>query len=200
MSETRPRAPTGGAGEGPSDHQLMARLRAGDGSALDELAVRYAPSAIRLALRMLGDRETAEDIAQEAFVRVLTAARGYRPTAPFRTWFLGIVTNLCRNEARRRARRPELAVDRVADMADTLGDTRATPEGAHAAKQLRGAVALALLSLPEKQRVALLLSRDEGLGYDEIGRVLGCSKGAVDGLLSRAKATLRERLREYLES
>ncbi len=177
----------------------MRRLRDGDDEALEQLLARYSTQVVNLARRMLGDREAAEDIAQEAFVRVYLARDRFRLDSDFRVWLFRIVGNLCRNELRRRGRKPvELAGD-IADRAGTLPHAEARPDRAAESEQLRAAIQDALQRLPENQRQAVLLRRYEGLSYAEIGQVLGCSEGAVDGLLSRARSSLRDYLAEFLE-
>ncbi len=177
----------------------MRRLRQGDEEALAGIIARYSTQVTNLARRMLGDREAAEDVAQEAFLRVYQARDRFRPDSDFRVWLYRIVGNLCRNELRRRGRKPvELAGD-VADRAGALPHSESRPERAAESEALRAAIQDALQHLPENQRQAVLLRRYEGLSYAEIGQILGCSEGAVDGLLSRARSTLRKHLSDFLD-
>src|SRR4051794_37762596 len=103
--------------DGPSDHDLMARTAHGDGRAFRTLAERHAGRALRLARRILGNDALAEDIVQDALLRVWTNAPRWRPQAAFRTWLYRVVVNLCLNAKRRVADLPLDAADHVADRA-----------------------------------------------------------------------------------
>src|SRR5689334_22565051 len=146
----------------------MARVAAGDASAFALLVRRHAEPAQRLARRILGSAALAEEIVQDAFLRVWTNAPRWRPQAAFRTWLYRIVVNLCLN-ARRRA--PDLPLDageRVADPAP----------GADEQLKLRERdrrLAAAIRALPERQRAAIVLTYQEGLGNAEVAQVLDIS-------------------------
>jgi len=178
------------------DAALMVRVSHGDQKAFAILVERYRQRALNFAYRFLGDRQAAEDIAQEAFVRVYQSRHRYRPQAAFSTWFHRILSNLCLNEIRRRERqdralRSETASPTVSDQ------TAFSPEASYGQQELSVAVRQALAQLPDRQRLAVLLQRFEGLDYTEIAQVMGISRGAVDGLLSRAKESLRRELARH---
>lgn len=181
------------------DTELMVRFSEGDDDAFVQLTERHRKRVLNIAQRFVGDRATADDIAQEAFVRVHQARGRYRPTSKFSTWLYQIVANLCLNEMRRRKRRPAWlwggAEDSPQEQAPGAGPN---PEESYQRGELSRAVHEALARLPEKQRMAVILNRFEELSYEEVASVLGCSVGAVDGLLSRAKATLRRELAPYV--
>ena len=179
------------------DAALMVQVSRGDRDALATLVERYRLRALNLAHRFLGDRETAEDLAQEAFVRAYQSRHRYRPKAAFSTWFFHILSNLCLNEIRRR-RREGRALQSETALAVASRGVAASPEEQYEREELSAAVRRALDELPDKQRLAVILQRLEGLDYAEIGRVMGVSRGAVDGLLSRAKESLRQGLSTYL--
>ena len=181
------------------DAALMVRVSGGDQQAFAVLVERYRLRALNFAYRFLGDREAAEDVAQEAFVRVYQSRHSYHPRAAFSTWFFHILSNLCLNEIRRR-KRQERALQPHDVLATISPDFSASPDALHQQQELSAAVQRALAELPEKQRLAVILQRFEDLDYAEIGRVLGISRGAVDGLLSRAKESLRRELSNYLTS
>ena len=170
------------------DAELLARLAGGDRSALAELVQRHQRRVLELAYRTTGDRTLAEDIAQDAFLRVWRSADRYRPTAQFTTWLHRIVVNLCLDAFKKRkpvSGDPPDAVDpRAEDPATVLErDDRAA------------AVRRAVISLPERQRVAVVLHRFSGLPIRSVAEVTGWSESAVESLLVRAYAALRDSLR-----
>lgn len=168
----------------PSDHDLMARTAIGDARAFRILADRHAGRALWLAGRMLPNESVAEDIVQEAFLRVWRSAPRWRPQAKFRTWLYRIVVNLCLN-ARRRA--PHLPLDAAGEARDPAP----TPDEHLEAGERDRRLADAIAALPERQRAAILLTYQEGLGNAEVADVLGTSISAVEALLGRARQTLR---------
>jgi RNA polymerase sigma-70 factor (ECF subfamily) len=175
--------------DGPSDHDLMARTAQGDGRAFQMLAQRHAGRAFGLARRMLGNEALAEEIVQDALLRVWTNAPRWRPEAAFRTWLYRIVVNLCLNAKRRPSSLPLEAADHVADAAP----------GAEAQLETRERderVATAVEMLPERQRAAILLTYQEGLSNAGVAAVLDTSVSSVETLLVRAKRTLRASLAE----
>jgi RNA polymerase sigma-70 factor (ECF subfamily) len=174
-----------------SDEELMSAVAQGDLTAFEQLVSRHQRSAWSAAFRLLGDAHEAEDVAQEAFLRILVAAPRYRPTAAFRTYLYRIVTRLCRDVRRRVA--PPSGQDLDARVSQWL-----SPEASAAARDECRAVQEALASLPVKQREAVVLRYYEGLSYDEISHVMGASRKAVERLLARGRAALAERLGELL--
>jgi RNA polymerase sigma-70 factor (ECF subfamily) len=178
------------------DVALMVRVSRDDQQAFEVLVERYRVRATNFAYRFLGDREAAEDVAQEAFVRVYQSRHRYRPRAAFSTWLFHILSNLCLNETRRR-KRQERALNPQDVLATTSPDFSASPDAHQQQQELSAAIQRALAELPDKQRLAVLLQRFEELDYDEIARVMGISRGAVDGLLSRAKESLRRKLSRH---
>lgn len=188
-----------------TDVAAMKRLAAGDSSALEGLIERHKKVVLNIVYRYIGDRSAAEDIAQEAFVRVYQARKRYKPTAKFSTWLYRIVSNLClsalRKEQLRKAhsldssletQEGELRTDRSSDDVD--------PPGSRLEKEeLARVVRSAVESLPEGQRMAVILNRYGGLGYQEVARSMNLSPMAVKSLLNRARNSLREMLSHYLE-
>jgi RNA polymerase sigma-70 factor (ECF subfamily) len=135
----------------------------------------------------------AEDLAQEAFVRVYQARHTYCPTARFSTWFTTIVTRLCLNERRRAKVGPVPTED-----LEHLADSGPSPEQSALRAELSEQVQVALAVPPEKQRLAVILHRHEGLSYQEIAASMGVSVSAVESLLHRAKQQLRKSLAGYV--
>src|SRR3954464_7195310 len=146
--------------DGPSDHDLMARTAQGDRPAFRILAQRHAGRALGLARRMLGNEAFAEEIVQDALLRVWINAPRWRPEAAFRTWLYRVVVNLCLN-ARRRA--PDLPLDAADHIADSAEDAEAILE----ARERDQRLSTAIEALPPRQRAAIVLTYQEGLGNAE---------------------------------
>jgi RNA polymerase sigma-70 factor (ECF subfamily) len=171
-----------------SDAKLMARAGDGDRVAWQALYVRHRDRVFGIARRYLGDDVTARDVTQEVFVSLFTHARTYRPSASFLA-FLGRVTvNRCINvraqafEARRETQGE--------DALDAMEDERPTPERRLEQAQTAAALQAALAALPPRQRMAVVLSRFEGLSYQEIAAAMECSISSVESLLFRARQAL----------
>ena len=177
----------------PSDADLMAAVGRGDMGALGELVRRHQGKAIALAFRTLGRWDLAEDMAQEAFLRVLRAAKRYRPDARFTTWLYRIVVNLCLDHQRRARQAPSALTD---DSPEPSAAPSADPLEARE-RVLR--VQRAVEALPERQRMAVVLHRYEGLSHREVAEVTGWSVSAVESLLVRAYASLRKSLADLSE-
>jgi len=185
----------------PSE-ELMARVAKGDNDAFEILVNRHQTSVLSLIYRFIGDRTRAKDLAQEVFLRVWQAARSYKPQAKFTTWIYRITANLCLNELKSSRRKKWLQFLRFGDnlentVEETLVDDTPSPEDLLLAKERSRQIANALQSLPENQRMALILKRYDDLSYQEIAKVIGCSVSAVESLLVRAKRSLQEKLKNY---
>ena len=174
--------------EGTTDEQLMLKLSRQDMSALGELVQRHQQRVLELAFRTLGKWDLAEDVAQEAFLRVHRAAGSYKPKAKFTTWLYRIVVNLCLDE-RRRGARNGTSLDDVILEPQGKPDCDVTEK-----KEIAQLVRDAVNGLPERQRLTLVLHRYEGLSHRQIAEITGWSGSAVESLLVRAYANLREKL------
>jgi RNA polymerase sigma-70 factor (ECF subfamily) len=174
----------------------MLAFRDGRDSAFDALFRRWAAPVLRYLERMLGDAGTAEELVQEAFLRVYRARERYAPEARFSTWLYTIATNLALNELRRpRRRSPHRSTeeDEVGAPFVLAADQPRADDVAHA-RRLSVAVEAELGKLPERQRAALWLTAVEGLSYAEVAEGLGTTEKSVKALVHRARATLAERL------
>jgi RNA polymerase sigma-70 factor (ECF subfamily) len=170
------------------DAELLAWSASGDRRAFDEIVTRHGPFALRVATRLVPDQMVAEDIVQEAMVRAWSQAGHFdRERALFTTWLYRVIVNLCIDYRRRK--QPE----RLPDDFDAQDPAAGADELMETSEQ-QTALAGALRELPPRQRAALTLVYDEGLSGAETARVLGLSAKAVERLLSRARALLRERL------
>ncbi len=171
-----------------SDAELLDAVARSDAGALGELAQRHQAKAIALAYRMLQRQDLAEDIAQEAFLRIWRHAPRYRGDARFTTWLYRIVSNLCLDHMRRAKRSPD-------ELPEASVDGRqSSPEEPVETNELRAQVRRAVAALPERQRLVLILHRYEELTHAEIADVTGWSASAVESLLVRAYANLRQSL------
>ena len=188
------------------DVRLMLRVKQGDEGAFGELVEEYQSRLISIFFHLLRDQETAEDLAQEVFLRVYRARHTYEPTAKFSTWLFRIANNLASNSRRSKGRRKEVQL--------SLRDSG--PLGARPAEQLlaeksalmptrqiansevRSMVRTALDALNERQRLAVLLHKFEEMSYADIGESMELSPAAVKSLLSRAREKLRLELEPYI--
>ena len=169
------------------DEQLMLRVAEGDLDAFNELVRRHQQTAWRIALRFLGDPTEAEDIAQEAFLRILAAASRYKPSATFPTYLYSVVARLCIDHTRRK--RPVF----TNTLPETV-DPSPGPATALIQKDRDALVRKALDTLPARQRMVVILKYYEGLRYDEIARAMGTTVKAVERLLGRARCALKSSL------
>ena len=185
--------------EGPltesTEAGLIARLRAGDLDALGDLYRLLGGAMTTLAVSLLRDRDEADDVVEQALMRVREAARGFRGDRGLRTWTLRIVTNLCRDRLRR-ARKMAGTEDDAALAGDPA--LRVTPVAdwdlrLDQAKVL-AALERAIAALPDAQREAVLLRDRLGLPYAEVAATLGVNEGVVKSRLFRAREALRRRL------
>lgn len=168
-----------------TDEQLMALVAKGDERAFKGLAQRHVGLTIGLAYRLVGNRADAEEIAQEAMLRVWTQAPRWQPHAKFRTWLYRVVTNLAID---RRRRKPMLGLEAAGDPIDPAPQAGERIESRQTAELVRKAVA----DLPDRQRAALVLTHYEELSNIEAADLLGTSVGGLESLLVRARRTLRD--------
>jgi RNA polymerase sigma-70 factor (ECF subfamily) len=181
-----------------SDVQLMLDVKAGDEASFDLLLQKYRRPLVNFLYRMVRDPATAEDLAQEVFLRVYRARKQYSPSAKFTTWMFRIATNLALNSVRdNRHRRMQVSLDAPAeeDEAPIQVPARDMRIDEHMVERDRAEfIQRAIAALPEKQRVAVLLHKYEEMDYGDIARILECSESALKSLLFRAYETLRVEL------
>jgi RNA polymerase sigma-70 factor (ECF subfamily) len=181
-----------------SDVQLMLDVKAGDDASFNLLLQKYRTPLINFLFRMVRDSATAEDLAQEVFLRVYRARKQYSPSAKFTTWLFRIATNLALNSVRdNRHRQMDVSIDAPVEEDEAplqlpAGEMRIDE---HMIERDRAEfIRQAISSLPEKQRVAVLLHKYEEMDYAEIAKILECSESALKSLLFRAYETLRVQL------
>jgi len=187
--------------------QLMLRVKGGDDAAFGQLVSRYQDRLVTILANLLhGDRSTAEDLAQEAFLRIYRARKGYTPDAKFSTWVFRIVHNLASNARRSSGRRKEVQLkgEKSGPLAGQAHDKILADKSAQMPtrqldkSELRGKVLEAMEELNERQRIALLLHKFEGMSYAEIAEAMESSQEAIKSLLSRARDALRTSLEAYI--
>jgi RNA polymerase sigma-70 factor, ECF subfamily len=188
------------------DADLMLRVKQGDWAAFQELVEKYKQPVINMVYRTLGDATEAEDLSQHVFLQVFKSADRYRVSAKFSTWLYTIARNLCLNEIRRRSRHPAESLDVTHPDHDDQPlrqheDTKVFSAPDHLLHdELTRKIDEALADLPENQRTAILLFREEEMSYDEIAKVIGCSLSATKSLIHRGRETLKQKLKPYLKS
>jgi RNA polymerase sigma-70 factor (ECF subfamily) len=185
------------AGAIDPDAELVLRWQEGDLGAFEALVRRHERRVFSLVFRMLGSREEAEDVAQEAFLALHRHGHRFRGEARFSTFVYRVAANAALNRrrslARRRAREEALA--KRQDAGDDLPAAPRDPEDAAAGGQIQQRVQAALLALPRDLRMAIVLYDLEGQSYGEIARVLRIPEGTVKSRIHRARTALRDRLK-----
>jgi len=188
------------------DAALMLRVKRGDRIAFAELVEKYQQPLFNFICRTLRDETESEDLAQNVFLQVYKSRQRYEPTAKFSTWLFTIARNLCLNEIRRRSRHPAESIE------DSHPEQEEHPQRQYEDKknvlpaentlhrELAQKIEAALAELPENQRSAIMLCRQDELSYEEIGKILDCSLSATKSLIHRGRETLKERLKPYLKS
>jgi RNA polymerase sigma-70 factor (ECF subfamily) len=174
-----------------SDEALMARVARGDEPAYRTLTRRHLPAMVGLARRVLGNAADAEDVAQEAMLRVWTHAPRWQPLAAFRTWLTRVVVNLCLD---RKRRRPWVNLEAAGEIVDPAPGATEVAELGERERALTAAIA----ELPERQRTAIVLTYSEGMSNAQVAEVLGTSVSAVETLLMRGKQNLRAKLSDVI--
>jgi RNA polymerase sigma-70 factor (ECF subfamily) len=170
------------------DARLMLAFQDGDRRAFETLFARYTPRVLTFLTRLVRDRARAEELTQDVFVRIYNAADRYEPKARFSTWIFGIAHNLGLNELARAHRRYERSETPLEDLAHA--DPAAGADEKVEVEQTRVRLERALAKLPDRQRAALLLRSEQGLGYDEIAQALETSVSSVKSLIHRAREAL----------
>jgi len=189
------------------DVRLMLEVRNDSAAAFEELMLRYQNRVVTVLEHLVGSRDTAEDLAQDVFLRVYRSRKTYVPGSKFSTWLFTIANNVASNARRSRSRRREVnldgrdsgplganPLDRMALAASGQMPTRQLDKS-----EMRDIVLMALEALNERQRMAVLLSKFEDMSYADIAVAMDMSPEATKSLLSRARVNLKEVLAPYLE-
>jgi RNA polymerase sigma-70 factor, ECF subfamily len=187
-----------------SDAAIMLRVAAGDESSFNFLVAKHHRPMIHFLFRMVRNQAIAEELAQEVFLRVYRARDSYRAEARFTTWLYRIATNLAVNHARdtrheRAAQTVYLdAPDEETGITPDVADSEPSVEQKLMAKERMAAIRSHVMALPERQRMAVLMHKYQGMDYRQIGEVLKLGESATKSLLFRAYQTLREKLKDFV--
>lgn len=187
--------------------ELMLRVRDGDAQAFEQLVALWQDRLVTLFLHHTGDHATAEDLAQEVFLRVYRARTTYKPTAKFTTWVHTIANHAASDLKRRAYRRRERGMPMTASASSSamgleqiaIAASGVLPSRLADRTELQATVQQALLTLNDRQRMAVLLAKFEQCSYEEIAAAMGITVPAVKSLLFRARDQLREALQPYVE-
>ncbi len=187
-----------------SDAAIMLRVAEGDEAGFNYLATKYHRPMIHFLYRMVGNQAVAEELAQEVFLRVYRARSSYRAEARFTTWLYRIATNLAVNHARdtRHERSAQTVYldqpDEETGTTPDVADDEPTVEQKLLRDERMAAIRLHVMALPERQRMAVLMHKYQGMDYRQIGEVLKLSESATKSLLFRAYQTLRDKLKDFV--
>jgi len=188
-----------------SDEELLAAFQQGDASAFERLLRRHRGPLFTFLLRMLGDRERAEDLAQETFLRVVKGAAGWTERAKFKAWLYSIARNLCFDQSRRDKFRKTDSLDASigvaghgasdgkdgASLGETIPSPDAGPDRAAESAQLKPILVRALQGLPDEQREVFVLREQAGLSFKEIAEIQGINENTVKSRMRYALEGLR---------
>ena len=187
-----------------NDKLLIDRCKRGDLDAFDTLLRTYEKRVYNLAYRLSGSYDEANDISQDAFLRVFQALKLFRGEANFSTWLFRIVTNVYLDRRKRTRNKQHLSLEEYIELdensvARQVEDSGPTPDVVAEAHERTELLQQAIASLPDYQRTMVILYHTEGLAYDEIAEVLSLPIGTVKSRLNRARQTLREKLEPLKE-
>jgi RNA polymerase sigma-70 factor (ECF subfamily) len=189
---------------GPSDAEVMLRVKAGDDAAFEYLVHKYRRPMVSFMYRMMHNSAMAEDLAQEVFLRVYRSRENYEASAKFTTWLYRIATNLAMNHARdTRHERAENTVsldepDENTGLSIDVPDDTLTAEEMIVRRERMAGIRKRVQALPERQRTAVIMHKYQQMDYREIADVLKLSESAIKSLLFRAYETLRGQLQEFV--
>ena len=173
---------------------IIRRVQHGDTECFSLLVAEYEKKAFNVAMQMVGDREDAQDLTQEAFIKAYTSLNSFRGDSRFSSWLYRILANVCLDFKRRQARRPSRSLTMEDDDGDPvdldIADESQSPQALLERKLTREAVRRGLDTLPDEQRQILLLREIQGLSYEEIGEAMGLEAGTVKSRIFRARKKL----------
>ncbi len=183
--------------------EIISRFKNGERDAFAEIIKAYQQALLNFVYRFTGDRARAEDYAQEIFLKAYQELINYHEEGKFTSWLYRLATNFCLNELKKYKRRCEVSLDEnredeTLSLADTIIDcSQPAADQVIENQELIQTVQYAILSLPEKQRIALILSQYDKLSYHEIAAILKTSVSSVESLIFRAKQALKKKLIDY---
>jgi RNA polymerase sigma-70 factor (ECF subfamily) len=177
-----------------NETELILKFKQGDKFAFRQLVEKYQDSVINTGYRFLRNKEEAEEVAQEVFLKVYLSANTYQPKTKFSTWLFKIVVNSCLNKLRDKKKFSLSQLDE-----DLHASSENQPDKSLEQEELRMLVRNAVDSLPENQRTVILLNQYENFSYQDMARILDCSVSAIESRLFRAKESLRTKLSQYIK-
>jgi RNA polymerase sigma-70 factor (ECF subfamily) len=189
------------------DVRLMLEVRDDNAAAFEELMLRYQDRLVTVLEHLVGQRELAEDLAQDVFMRIYRSRKTYVPGAKFSTWLFTIANNVASNARRSKSRRKEVNIESKGDSSQSMPKLEGVAVAASGfmptrrmdKEEMRSAVRAAISQLNERQRMAVLLNKFENMSYEEIAATMQMTTKAIKSLLSRARCNLKEVLSPYLE-
>ncbi len=189
-----------------TDQELVELTLSGDIRCFDELLRRYRPKLLRFIYPYVRDKERAEDLAQEVFLRVYRNLHRFDLDRKFSSWLYRITANICRNELRRVSRRPVLVSNwiesgsrKIYERAPAIGDDGDRPDVRLERKELKEAMFQVMHKLPKKYREVFILREVEGLSYEEISEIVDCPVGTIKSRVNRGRLKFRSLLEKYSE-
>jgi len=174
--------------------ELILKFKKGDKFAFRQLVEKYQNSVINACYRFLRNKEEAEEVAQEVFLKVYLSLNTYQPKTKFSTWLFKIVVNSCLNKLRDKKKFSASQLDE-----DFPAPSEDQPDKSLEQEELRMLVRNAVDSLPENQRAVILLNQYENFSYQDMAKILDCSVSAIESRLFRAKESLRTKLSQYIK-
>lgn len=184
------------------DEELMRLVQQGRLDAFEVLARRYENKFVNFLYRFVGNRSIAEDICQQAFLKIYRNRNKYRNTGKCSTWMYTVVANLARDWLRKNKRFVFVSLDAPVNENTEIIDFYESPEPSSSKKlenkETARVVQKAVDSLPKHQKLAVILSHYDNLNYSDIAKIMGCSKGTVKSRIFRAKSRLKEMLTAYI--
>ncbi len=204
LNPAEPQKPINYAMDESSDAAVMLRVAAGDEAGFNYLVGKYHRAMISFLFRMVHNQAVAEELAQEVFLRVYRSRESYRAEAKFTTWLYRIATNLAVNHARdTRHERSALTIyldapDEESGTTPDVADDAPSVEQSILRDERMAAIRAHVMALPERQRMAVLMHKYQGMDYRQIGDVLKLSESATKSLLFRAYQTLRDKLKDFV--
>ena len=187
------------------DNDVVASFLAGEERAFQELVERYQTRLLNFIYRTIGDREKAEDLVQEVFIRVYRHLHRFDQTKKFSTWAYTIASNLAKNELRNRSRNPLVLFQTMKGNWDDedrplqFEDTTARPDDMYRKRHLRELVAETVAKLPDHHREVFVLRELEGKSYEEIAEITDCNLGTVKSRLNRARNAFAEIIEPFVD-
>ncbi len=187
------------------DSAVVRACLEGDSRAFTELVLRYQARLLNFVYRSIGDRERAEDLVQEAFIRVYRHLHRFDQSKKFSTWIYTIASNLAKNELRNRSRNPLVLFQTIKKNWEAdhrplqFEDTHSRPDDLYRKRHLRELVESTVSQLPEHHREVFVLRELEGKSYEEIAEITGCNLGTVKSRLNRARNSFAAIIEPHLD-